>query len=183
MQFTFFWFILSCFLQFIIFIFSKNKKLSRQLYIRVLVSDDGYQTIIYNQDINITEPYTKKTCFSNTIYLSTITIYIFSCYYLQFFLCAFFRSHFPIRICHPHPSSAGIRSAFYRHPLKTEVVWFTLQFNQFRSNMSWGLENQLVQIRPCLMRAKLKMFNKTFQSRPANHGITRTTYLCSLFIS
>ena len=30
------------------------------IYIRVLVSDDGYQTIVYNQDLNITEPYTKK---------------------------------------------------------------------------------------------------------------------------
>ena len=30
------------------------------LYIHGLLYDDAYQTIIYNQDLNITEPYTKK---------------------------------------------------------------------------------------------------------------------------
>ena len=37
-----------------------DKKLSQELYIHGLLSDDAYQTIIYNQDLNITEPYTKK---------------------------------------------------------------------------------------------------------------------------
>ena len=42
------------------FFFFFDKKLSQELYIHGLLSDDAYQTIIYNQDLNITEPYTKK---------------------------------------------------------------------------------------------------------------------------
>ena len=48
----------SFFFFFLLFFF--DKKLSQQLYIHGLLSDDAYQTIIYNQDLNITEPYTKK---------------------------------------------------------------------------------------------------------------------------
>ena len=109
-----------------LFFFFFNIKLSQQLHIRGLLFDDGYQTIIYNQDLNITEPYSKKTSFSK-IYIYKIVIhvyiYIFSCHCMQFFRPAFFHPHFPILIfsssfCHPHPSSAGIRYVFYRHPFE-----------------------------------------------------------------
>ena len=53
--------------------------------------------------------------------------------FLFFFLLTFFviRIFFSIRIflsafSHPHPPSAGIRSAFYRHPVKTALIWLIL---------------------------------------------------------
>ena len=95
------------------FLFSRIKRCPNN-FIYVFPSDDGYQTIIYNRDLNITEPDHKRknTCFSK-IYISKILLLY---YCLQFFLSAFFYPHFSIRVRHPHPSSAGIRSAFYRHP-------------------------------------------------------------------
>ena len=44
---------------------------------------------------------------------------------LPFLLSAFFfHPHFSICIFHPHPPSAGIRSAFYRHPYKIlQQIW------------------------------------------------------------
>ena len=51
----FFWFVLSCFLQFLSFSFSKIKSCPNN-FIYVFSLDDGYQTFIYNRDLNITEP-------------------------------------------------------------------------------------------------------------------------------
>ena len=51
----FFCFILSCFLQFLSFFFQKKKVVPTTLY-TCFLSDDGFQTIIYNRDLNITEP-------------------------------------------------------------------------------------------------------------------------------
>ena len=66
------------------------------------LSDDGYQTIIYNRDLNITEPDHKRknTCFSK-IYISKILLLY---YCLQFFFL-----HFPIRIRIRHPQVSGPR--------------------------------------------------------------------------
>ena len=38
------------------FFFFKNKKLSQELNYTCFLFDDGYQTIIYNRDLNTTEP-------------------------------------------------------------------------------------------------------------------------------
>ena len=60
--------------------------------------------------------------------------YYFFCHphFSFFFLLTFFviRIFFSIRIflsalSHPHPPSAGIRSAFYRHPLNTDIMAFS----------------------------------------------------------
>ena len=59
-----------------LFFFFFNIKLSQQLHIRGLLFDDGYQTIIYNQDLNITEPYSKITSFSK-IYIYKIVIHVY----------------------------------------------------------------------------------------------------------
>ena len=55
--------------------------------------------------------------------------------FLLFLLSAFFSIRiFPSAFSHPHPPSAGIRSAFYRHPLVTcfmEEMSYVFSFNFF----------------------------------------------------
>lgn len=117
---------LSClvFSSFLLFLFEeissfffKNRKLSQQLYIRVLLSDEGYQTIIYNHDLNITEPQTKKTYFSNTICISKLVIYFFlllsATFSFRIVLSAFFHPHFPIRTCHSQVSVPRFTDTLY----------------------------------------------------------------------
>ena len=129
-QFTFLWFILSCLLKFL-FLFFKNIKLSQQLFICVCSSFMDIKLL--SSGFKITEPQTKKTSFSNTIYIYKIVIDIFllviicKLFSFRIFLSAFFHPNFVIRIRYPHPSSAGIRSSFYRHPFSTG---FTREFKQ-----------------------------------------------------
>ena len=125
-----FWFILPCFLKFL-FLFFKNIKLSQQLFICVCSSFMDIKLL--SSGFKITEPQTKKTSFSNTIYIYKIVIDIFflviicKLFSFRIFLSAFFHPNFVIRIRYPHPSSAGIRSSFYRHPFSTG---FTNHFNR-----------------------------------------------------
>ena len=65
------------------------------------LSDDGFQTIIYNRDLNLTEPRSSRKL-----------IYPKYCYYYT--IVCIFQSAFSHP--HAHPSSAGIRSAFYGNP-------------------------------------------------------------------
>lgn len=57
------------------------------------LSDDGYRTIIYTQNFNIAEPLEKKkTCFSDTIHISKLQVFIL------LIVGIFFCLHFPSRI-------------------------------------------------------------------------------------
>ena len=84
----------------------------------------------------------------------------------RIFLSAFFHPNFVIRIRYPHPSSAGIRSAFYRHPFSTG---FTREFKQrcFSANhvnrkwSFWTLRPYFEQIRGQIVSIRVKSFSKT----------------------
>ena len=63
---------------------------------------------------------------------------VFFFFLLFLFSAFFFHRHFTIRIFHPYPPSAGIRSAFYRHPLKSTTS-NRFNFRIINSLMnSWG---------------------------------------------
>ena len=127
---------------------------------------------LLSSGFKITEPQTKKTSFSNTIYIYKIVIDIFflviicKLFSFRIFLSAFFHPNFVIRIRYPHPSSAGIRSAFYRHPFSTG---FTREFKQrcFSANhvnrkwSFWTLRPYFEQIRGQIVSIRVKSFSKT----------------------
>ena len=84
--------------------------LSQQLYTRVLLSDDRYQTV-YNENVNIQQSHNRKKVFQRHNLCIQICDFFFV---LVITVRNFFYPQFSIRI--RHPPSAGIRSAYHRHP-------------------------------------------------------------------
>ena len=60
----------------------------------------------------------RKECFSDPIYASKFVIFLFV---FVIMVRNFFYPYFSVRI--RHPPSAGIRSAFYRHPVQCAALF------------------------------------------------------------
>ena len=101
-----FWFVLFCVFfgslffikgKFVFFVVPKTLKRGFAL------SDDGYRTIIYTQNLNIAQPLKKKTCYSDTIlyiqirgfFLVLLIVRIFS---ISIFPAAFVLSSHPVLV-------------------------------------------------------------------------------------
>ena len=103
----FFLFILSCFLLFLSFFFKIKICPNNFIYVNSLrwwISNYYLQSgFKYNWTIN-----EKNTWFSKIYISEMLLLYLLSAVYSFLIL--------PSAFCHPHPSSVGIRSTFYRHP-------------------------------------------------------------------
>ena len=103
----FFLFILSCFLPFLSFFFKIKICPKNFIYVNSLrwwISNYYLQSgFKYNRTIN-----EKNTWFSKIYISEMLLLYLLSVVYSFRIL--------PSAFCHPHPSSVGIRSTFYRHP-------------------------------------------------------------------
>ena len=89
-----------------------------------------WQHVLYvSEGSNHVKATWKKDFFLSFVYLFIYFVIRISRFFpLTFFVIRiFFHPHFSIRFSHPHPPSADIRSAFYKHPAK---IYSALSFDR-----------------------------------------------------